>query len=139
MSEPSFQLIWTAVFQDHSPTPRLDELDLNEAHADLGGPEFHRVRQQIYGMDRDLIGQKGNSVVSINGEIASLAVTEFAVAVSGLRSPNVLLKYYAHRGTVVVNNDAPHADCFYCCEVRGRREKADAERYIREDVGAYLK
>lgn len=117
----------------------LDQLDLEEAHADLGGPEFHRVRQAIYGIDHDLLGGKGPSVVSINGVVASLAVTEFAVAVAGIRSPNVLLKYYAHRGTVVVNNDPPHPDCYYCCEVRGRREKADVERYIREGVGAYLK
>jgi len=117
----------------------LDELDLDEAHADLGGPEFHRVRQEIYGMDQELLGEKGPSVVSINGAVASLAVTEFAVAVAGIRSPNVLLKYYAHRGTVVVNNDPPHPDCYYCCEVRGQRARADVQRYIREGVGAYLK
>jgi hypothetical protein len=117
----------------------LDELDLDEARAELGGPEFRRMTKQIYGMDRELIGEKGPSVVSINGVVASLAVTEFAVLVSGIRAPNVLLKYYGHRGTVVVNNDPPHPDCYYCCEVRGQREKADVERYIREGVGAYLK
>jgi molybdopterin/thiamine biosynthesis adenylyltransferase len=116
-----------------------DELDLDEARAELGGPEFRQMTKQIYGMDRELIGEKGPSVVSINGVVASLAVTEFAVLVSGIRAPNVLLKYYGHRGTVVVNNDPPRPDCYYCCEVRGQREKADVERYIREGVGAYLK
>ena len=32
-------------------------LDLAEAHAELGGPEFRRARQQIYGMTTDLLGQ----------------------------------------------------------------------------------
>jgi hypothetical protein len=116
-----------------------DELDLAEAHAELGGPEFRQVRQQIYGMNSDLLGQKGPSVVSINGVVASLAVTEFALTVSGVRSPNVLLKYYGHQGKVVINNDAPHSDCYYCSEIRGRRERADVQRYIREGVGAYLR
>jgi len=116
-----------------------DELDLAEAHDELGGPELRRVRQQIYGMNPDLLGQKGPSVASINGVVASLAVTEFAVAVSGIRSPNVLLKYYGHQGKVVINNDVPPSDCYYCSEIRGRREQADVQRYIREGVGAYLK
>lgn len=116
-----------------------DELDLAEAHAELGGPELRRVRQQIYGINPDLLGQKGPSVVSINGVVASLAATEFAVAVSGVRSPNGLLKYYAHRGKVVINNDVPPSDCYYCSEIRGSRERADIQRYIREGVGAYLR
>ncbi len=116
-----------------------DELDLAEAHAELGGPEFRRARQQIYGMTADLLGQRGPSVVSINGVVASLAVTEFAVAVSGIRSPNVLVKYYGHQGKVVINNDVPAPDCYYCSEIQGRRERADIQRYIREGVGAYLR
>jgi molybdopterin-synthase adenylyltransferase len=117
----------------------LDELDLAEAQSELGGPEFGQIRKQIYGMNRDLMAEKGPSVVSINGVVASLAVTEFAVAVSGIRSPCVLLKYYAHQGKVVVNNDAPHPDCYYCSGIRGRRERADVHRYIRQGLGAYMK
>jgi len=117
----------------------LDELDLDEAHADLGGPALQQVRRGIYGLDQTLIGQKGPSVVSINGVIASLGVTEFAVAVSGIRSPKRLLKYYGNRGIVVLNNDVPHPDCYYCYSLRGSREGADVERYLREGVGEYLK
>jgi hypothetical protein len=117
----------------------LDQIDLDEARRELGGPEFRRVQDELYGVRRDLLGEVGPSVVSINGTIASIAVTEFAVAVSGLRSPHRVLKYYGHSGTVCVNKDEPHPDCYYCLEIRGKKREADVERYIREGVGDFLR
>jgi hypothetical protein len=117
----------------------LSQLDLAEAQRELGGEQFKRLREDIYGLDHDLLGEVGPSVVSINGVIASLAVTEFAVAVSGIRAPNRLITYYAHLGKVCVNNDAPHPDCYYCCGIRGRKDAAGVQRYFEEGVGSYLK
>ncbi len=117
----------------------LDQIDLDEARRELGGPEFRRTQEELYGVGRDLLGEAGPSVVSINGAIASIAVTEFAVAVSGLRSPHRVLKYYGHSGKVCVNSDEPHPDCYYCLEIRGKKHEADVERYIREGVGAFLR
>jgi hypothetical protein len=117
----------------------LDQIDLDEARRELGGLEFRKAQEELYGVSRDLLGEVGPAVVSINGTIASIAVTEFALAVSELRSPHRVLKYYGHFGKVCVNNDEPHADCYYCLQLRGRKHEADLERYIREGVGAYLR
>ena len=87
-------------------------------------------RRALYGVDRDLLGRSGPSVVSINGVVASLAATEFVMAVTGLRKPQPLLTYHGRTGKVTANTDAPTPDCYYCKAVRGMREQADLNRYI---------
>jgi len=78
-----------------------DELDVAEAQADLINPEAARDREAIYGVPREALGEAGPSVVSINGVVASLGVTEFMLAVTGVRSrPRRLLRYRAHMGIV---------------------------------------
>jgi hypothetical protein len=64
-------------------------------------------------------GQAGTtpSVVSLNGVIAFLAVTEFMVGVTGIRTPWSLLTYYGSSGTVRVWTDTK-AGCYYCRSVR---------------------
>lgn len=114
-------------------------LDLAEAQFDLAGPEARRDRDALYGIDRNVLGSSGPSVVSINGVIASLGVTEFMAAVTGLRQPKKVLMYYGHMGRLTSPTDPPAADCYYCKVVRGRREAADVQRYLREGVGAYLR
>ena len=59
----------------------LGVLDPKEAGADLAGEAERRNRDALYGVDRGLLGRSGPSVVSINGVVVSLAVTEFMVAV----------------------------------------------------------
>ena len=114
-------------------------LDVAEAHQDLRGPEAQREREALYGVDRAALERSGPSVVSMNGVVASLAVTEFMVAVTGLRPPQRVLKYYGHTGKVIVSQDAPAPDCYYCNAVRGKGEAADVQRYIREGVGRFLR
>ena len=75
-----------------------DLLDVAEAQADLAGPEARRDHDAIYGIHRDALGRSGPSVVSINGVVASAAVTEFMVAVTGIRAPKKVLTYYGHMG-----------------------------------------
>lgn len=117
----------------------LGVLDVGEAQRELSGPEAHRDQEAIYGVKRSALGRSGPSVVSINGVVASLGVTEFMVAVTGLRPPKRLLFYYGHGGTVRLRTDEPLPDCYYCKGVRGLREKADVERYIRQGVGRWLR
>lgn len=114
-------------------------LDVAEAQADLSGPEGKRNRDALYGVKRDLLDQVGPSVVSINGVVASLAVTEFMVAVTGIRAPNRLSTYYGHSGKVTVSSDAPATDCYYCQGMRGRRDAAGLQEYIRKGVGTFLR
>lgn len=117
----------------------LEVLNRKEAEIELAGPDERRRRDQFYGIRPELLDEIGPSVVSINGVVASLAVTEFTVAVTGIRAANRLLTYSGRTGKVTVSNDEPHAGCYYCKGIRGLRERADVGRYLREGVGAYLR
>jgi hypothetical protein len=110
----------------------LDQLEIAEAQLELAGPNARAERDQLYGIDRrDLADDVGPAVVSMNGVVASLAVTEFMVEVTGLRRANHMVTYRGHHGGVSVANDAPAPGCYYCTRVRGRGGAADVERYIR--------
>ncbi|MDP9225949.1 MAG: ThiF family adenylyltransferase [Actinomycetota bacterium] len=113
-------------------------LDLGEAQLDLSSPEARRDRDALYGVKRGDLGRSGPSVVSINGAVASLGVTEFMVAVTGLRPPKPALNWYAHLGRLTTPTDPPSADCYYCKGIRGRGDAADVQRYIRDGVGTWL-
>jgi hypothetical protein len=117
----------------------LGQIDMNEAQQELGGPEARKLREAIYGVDKTYLGRVGPSVVSINGVVASLAVTEFAVGVTGIREPRRLITYRGDMGGVLVSNDMPKPDCFYCKGLWGQGDRADTRRYIREGVGAFLR
>jgi hypothetical protein len=117
----------------------LNVLNRAEAEDELAGPEEGRRRAEIYSVPRDLLEEAGPSVVSINGVVASLAVTEFMLAVTGRRAPNRLLTYQGRTGKVTVSTDDPAPGCYYCKGLRGTTDRADVERYLREGVGAFLR
>jgi ThiF family len=108
----------------------LEELDLAEAQIDLAGELARKDRDVIYGVERGLLGAGGPSVVSINGIVASYAVTEFMLGITGIRLPNRLLVYRGDLGKVTVNTDPPHADCYYCKGTRGKRAAANLQRFL---------
>jgi hypothetical protein len=54
------------------------------------------------------------SVVTIDGVVASLAATEIACLISGLRPPCGMLTYRAHEGIVTRSSDPPARHCPYC-------------------------
>jgi ThiF family len=114
-------------------------IDAEEAQIDLAGPQARRDREAIYGVSKKALGRSGPSVVTINGIVASLATTEFMVAVTGLRAAQSLVFYRGHTGRLTTSTDAPTPDCFYCEGVRGQGQSADVERYIRSGVGKYLR
>lgn len=101
----------------------------SQARLDLMSPLARIDEKTIYGVSTEYLDQTGPSVVSINGVIASLAVTEFIAMIVGLRPPNRLLQYHGRRGIVNVSLDEPSPDCYYCKHVRGRRENAEVDRY----------
>lgn len=70
------------------------------------------------------------AVVSLNGVIANLAVTEFLVMTTGIREPNRHLTYHALRGNVNIRTDKRRDDCFTCCYLVGTRERANVFRYV---------
>lgn len=114
-------------------------LDVTEAQAELAGPDARRDRHALYGVTRDVLGRSGPSVVSINGVVASLGVTEFMAAVTGLRPPKKVITYYGHMGRLTSPSQPPDPDCYYCKVIRGRGDAADVQRYLRESVGVFLR
>ena len=86
----------------------------------------------VYGIPRRILDATGPSVVSLNGVVASLGVTEFMAAVTGIRAPCDHLNYRGHIGTVGKRTDNRLSDCYYCNVVKGKGDSAKIERYIRE-------
>lgn len=105
-------------------------LDLNEASEDLQGDEEKEDKKDIYGIEKNKLGGTGPSVVSINGIIASLGVTEFLAWATELREPNKILFYKGKRGIVTKSTDEPSPDCYYCSGMRGKGEEIDMYRYV---------
>lgn len=110
-----------------------DLLDMSDVDEFLSTAEQRAARDKIYGVAKDALAEKkGPSVAPLNGVIASLAAVEFMVAVTGLRAPRALLNYYGHLGKMTDGSNAElKPDCQFCRVVRGQREAADVERYLR--------
>ena len=79
---------------------------------------------EIYGIDRAALGDGGPAVVSVNGVVASLAVTEFMVWRTGLREPVGHLNYRGDLGTVGRRADPEREYCHYCMELWGTARSA---------------
>jgi hypothetical protein len=92
----------------------LGELDPSElALAALS--EAHRVaRGGSYGVHDDSLDSSGASVVSLNGIVASLAMTELLVYLTGLRRPAITLTYRGDKGVVTRRTNEPTGPCPYC-------------------------
>lgn len=95
------------------------ELDQRALALAAMSPERRSADQAIYGVDRSLLGAGGPSVVSVNGVVASLAVTEFLALVTGLREPIGRLSYYGHRGIVTAPEECDSSNCYYCSTLFG--------------------
>jgi len=97
----------------------LDELDQHAlARAGMNADQL-AADDRIYGIDRDALDDTGPSVVSINGAVASLAVTEFLVWITGLRDPRGHLVYRGDLATVGSRVDPPRGFCHYCMDLWG--------------------
>lgn len=106
-------------------------LDANEAQRDLESAASRRDRTAVYGVDQTALDEVGPSVVSTNGVVASLAVTEFMVMMTGLRSPRRNLTYRADRGTITAGDAHNQSDCYFCGIVCGAGDRAGVERFLR--------
>lgn len=105
-------------------------LDPDEVRRFLSPLEALESEAAEYGVDRQVLGTAGPSVVSVNGVVASLGVTEFMVAVTGMRPPNKHLEYRGHAGVVAKQRDTPSGECYYCDEIRGLGDVARIHRYF---------
>ncbi len=105
-------------------------LDITEATRDLASLGARADFANLYGLDQEDMSTSGPAVVSINGVVASMAVTEFIAMVTGIRSPKRHTEYRGMRGTVGVDTDPPASDCYYCKEIRGKGDDVDIWRYL---------
>lgn len=108
----------------------MDILDMNAVSRYLSSEEARRDRENIYGVDNSDLDEAGPSVVSLNGIVASLAVNEFMLQVTGIRKTKRKLEYRGNMGIVAVKQDVHHPDCHYCNNVRDQGNKAGLERYL---------
>jgi molybdopterin-synthase adenylyltransferase len=108
----------------------MDELDTRAVQRYVQTDQEREAHDRIYGIAKAVLAEKGPSVSPLNGVVASLGVTEFMVAVTGMRAPARLLNYRAHLGTVSKAND-PKQNCYICKGIRGQKETANVERYLR--------
>jgi hypothetical protein len=92
----------------------LGVLDPVELALGALSPEQRAARDRTYGINRDLVDARGASVVTLNGVVASLGMTELMVLVTGLRSPRSTLTYRGETGAVLVNSNDPTDACYYC-------------------------
>jgi molybdopterin-synthase adenylyltransferase len=105
-----------------------NEIDMEVAKQELSDQLSKEVRKQHgYGL---LDQRKSPAVVSLNGVVANMAVTEFLVMVTGLREPNRYLHYKADRGMVSPRACEQKPDCFVCNYLVGMKDKANLYRYI---------
>jgi hypothetical protein len=91
----------------------LGVLSQEEIRVHLASPEQRADQEAIYGVPREALGAGGPSVISVNGVVASLAVTELMVVVTGLRRPFSHLDYSGHAGVMRRVTDR-ESDCYYC-------------------------
>ena len=108
----------------------LGQIDLAAAREELESEAARKDRAGIYGVDAALLDEGGPSVVSINGVVASLAVTEYMVGVSGIRPPKRLVTYYGNRGIVTTGGVASPPACYFCKTLAGAGSSAGVERYL---------
>lgn len=101
-----------------------NELDQRGMALESMNADQRRTHQDIYGVDRNLLEDGGPSVVSINGVVASLAVTEFLVMVTGVRPPVEHLVYRGDQGLVRINLDRRVGTCYYCDTLWPKEESA---------------
>lgn len=109
------------------------ELSVEEIRRDLQTDAEKVEEETIYGVSKSSLNGSGPSVVSLNGIIASMAVTEFVVFITGIRPAKELLIYDGITGIVKSNTDPPSSGCIYCNAIKGIGDKANIERYINKE------
>lgn len=109
----------------------MNVLDRRSVRRYISSPAERAQEDDIYGIEKEALGLKGPSVSPINGVVAALAATEFMVAVTGMRPPTRHQEYRGGDSKVMVRQDRPPSQCYYCHGIRGKHADADVERYLR--------
>lgn len=92
----------------------LGEIDQGALRRASLSEDQRQVHDDIYGIDHDDLDGAGPSVVSLNGAVASLAVNEFMVDVTGLENPARFTLYYGKQRRIRTRATEPEPGCPYC-------------------------
>lgn len=97
----------------------------------LATREERKEKAEIYGVPEEELGDEtGPAVVSINGTIASLAVTELLMHLAGYRSPQTYFEYDGRKGRyggIRTDSSTPDQECLYCDGIYGKETEAGVE------------
>ena len=91
----------------------FEVLDQDEVREDLGTLGQRADREDLYGLPKSALGARGPSVVSVNGVVASLAVCELMVLLTGLRKPIPHQDWHGHAAVLRKVIDRGEG-CYYC-------------------------
>jgi molybdopterin/thiamine biosynthesis adenylyltransferase len=106
-----------------------NQIDLKAAKIELESPPEREFRKKHgYGLGTRVISP---AVISLNGIVANLAVTEFLMLLTDMRRANRMVFYKGMRGIVTVSTDEKKNDCIICNSLVGKRKLADLKRYTR--------
>ncbi|MCM8801138.1 MAG: ThiF family adenylyltransferase [Candidatus Omnitrophica bacterium] len=109
-----------------------EEIDLEVARQELESQEESLYRKSLgYGLGETV---PSPAVVSLNGTVASLAVTEFLMLVTGLREPHYRITYKGMRGVFRESLDKKRPHCIICNYLVGKKEQADIKRYLKQGL-----
>lgn len=125
----------SAIAADEGCLVCLGALDQEELRREQQSAAQHEEERTIYGVRASALKGSGPSVVSLNGLLASAAVTEFLVHWTDVRAARRFLVYKGSFGILSLMSDASHPECPYCSAgslVRGKREQANVERWLDE-------
>jgi molybdopterin/thiamine biosynthesis adenylyltransferase len=89
----------------------LDQDDIRRASL---SEDARRAHDEIYGIKQSALGETGPAIVSVNGAVASLAVTEFMTWITGIREPAPQLVYYGEKRIIRRSTDEGDPNCPYC-------------------------
>jgi hypothetical protein len=99
------------------------ELDRRDIADLAANPRERQAGAESQGAGAAAPRGSGASVVTINGVVASLAATEIACLISGLRPPCGMLTYRAQEGIVTRTGDRPARHCPYCARWAASRRQ----------------
>ena len=115
-----------------------DLLDQDSIRFSLASDAAREAEERNYGVNRGALAGSGPAVVSLNGIIAAVAVTEFMMETTGIRAAEVLLEYKGMMGILARDRELPNFSCYYCKAVRGTAGASDVKRHLRSEAARRL-
>lgn len=110
------------VFCANEIDPEIAKIEL-ESH-----PEKEFREKHGYGLGALL---PAPAVISLNGIIANIAITEFLMLVTNMRPANRKVIYKGMRGVATVSTDQKKDTCVICNYLVGKKDSANIKRYVR--------